>query len=58
VVFFADTLDNSLGSVHLFLQLDPCIIGDVIAITEPTKLQEHKYKNKHRSAQIFELEPI
>jgi hypothetical protein len=31
VVFFANTLGNSLGLVQLFLQLDPCIVGDVIA---------------------------
>jgi hypothetical protein len=27
-------------------------------IIELTKLYEHKYKNKRRNAQIFELEPI
>jgi hypothetical protein len=30
----------------------------VLYVIEPTKLKEHKYKNKRRNAQIFELEPI
>lgn len=31
VVILADMLGNSLGAFHLFEQLDPSIVGDVIA---------------------------
>jgi hypothetical protein len=33
------------------------VIGsvDMVCVTEPTKLQEHKYKNNHTSDQIHVL---
>jgi hypothetical protein len=39
-----ETIDAAAGGVFLLL-----------TVTEPTKLEEHKYKNNHRSDQILVL---